>query len=121
MLDVLCEHLLVKPGLRQDEMAVFLYDDLSILVKTYDISRALKSIKWTKKVARQVAKERNPDLRDYYLHNLSEFRSYHLIYVDESGCDKRIGLAFIVYIRRCARSELRLRPRPRLDRRCSVD
>jgi hypothetical protein len=36
-------------------------------------------------------KERNPDLRDFYLHNLSAFRSYHLVYVDESGCDKRIG------------------------------
>jgi hypothetical protein len=24
-------------------------------------------------------------------HNLSEFESYHLVYIDESGCDKRIG------------------------------
>jgi transposase len=38
-----------------------------------------------------VAKERNPDLRDLYLHNLSPFRLYHLVYVDESGCDKLIG------------------------------
>jgi transposase len=38
-----------------------------------------------------VAKERNPDLQDLYLHNLSQFRSYHLVYVDESGCDKLIG------------------------------
>ncbi|KAJ5371882.1 hypothetical protein N7517_003888 [Penicillium concentricum] len=28
---------------------------------------------------------------DYYLHNLSEFQSYHLVYVDESGSDKRVG------------------------------
>jgi DDE superfamily endonuclease len=38
-----------------------------------------------------VAKERNPDLRDFYLYNLSSFSSYHLVYVDESGCNKRIG------------------------------
>ena len=30
-------------------------------------------------------------IRDYYLHNLSDFKSYHLVYVDESGCDKRVG------------------------------
>ncbi|KAJ6135044.1 hypothetical protein N7512_000204 [Penicillium capsulatum] len=43
------------------------------------------------KVARQHAKERNADLRDLYLHNLSNFQSYHLVYVDESGCGKRAG------------------------------
>jgi transposase len=91
MLDALREHLLEKPGLYQDEMAIFLYDEFSVLVIISNISKALKSIGWSKKVARREAKERNPDLRDYYLHSLSEFRSYHLVYVDESGCDKRIG------------------------------
>ena len=33
-----------------------------------------------------------PDLRDDYCHLISEFSSYHLVYVDESGCDKRIGI-----------------------------
>jgi hypothetical protein len=92
MINVLLEYLLVKPGLYQDEMADFLDDAFDIRVKPYDISGALKSAKWSKKVARQVAKERNPDLRDYYLHNLSEVRSYHLVYIDESGCDQRIGI-----------------------------
>jgi len=91
MLDALREHLLEKPGLYQDEMAVFLYDEFGIHVRIPSISRALKSIGWTKKAIRQVAQERNKELRDYYLYNLSEFRSYHLVYVDESGCDKRIG------------------------------
>ena len=30
-------------------------------------------------------------MRELYLHNLSDFQSYHLVYVDESGCDKRAG------------------------------
>lgn len=30
-----------------------------------------------------------PDLRELYLHNSSEIESYHLVNVDESGCDKR--------------------------------
>lgn len=38
-----------------------------------------------------MASGRNADLRDFYLHNLSSFFSYQLVYVDESGCDKRIG------------------------------
>jgi transposase len=91
MLDALRDKLLEKPGMYQDEMAVFLYDEFGILVNNSAVSRALASIGWTKKASRQIAKERNADLRDYYLHNLSAFQSHHLVYVDGSGCDKRIG------------------------------
>jgi hypothetical protein len=91
MLEALCERLLEKPDLYQDEMAVFLWDEFRILVTTYSISRALASVGWSKKAARQIAKEQNAELRDYYLHTISSFQSYHLVYVDESGCDKRAG------------------------------
>jgi transposase len=91
MLDALCDHLLEKPDLYLDEMADFLYNEFELLVSTYTISRALRSQGWTKKVARRIAQERNADLRNYYLHQLSDFRSYHLIFIDESGCDKRAG------------------------------
>jgi DDE superfamily endonuclease len=40
---------------------------------------------------RQIARERNADLRDFYLYTISPFPSWQLVYVDESGCDKRIG------------------------------
>lgn len=91
MLEALKDKLLEKPGMYQDEMVLFLYDEFDILVNISAVSRALASAGWTKKATRQVAKGRNADLRDYYLHNLSDFKSYHLVYVDESGCDKRIG------------------------------
>ena len=91
ILDALREKLLEKPGMYQDEMVIFLYDEFDVLFNVSAVSRALKSIGWTKKASRQIAKERNADLRDYYLHNMSSYRSYHLVYVDESGCDKRIG------------------------------
>jgi transposase len=91
MLAALCDHLLEKPGLYRDEMAVFLYDEFDVLVSVSSIGRALASIKWTKKVTQRIANERNADLRDFYLHKLSAFRSHQLVYVDESGCDKRIG------------------------------
>ncbi|KAJ5365326.1 hypothetical protein N7517_008212, partial [Penicillium concentricum] len=76
MIEALCDRLLEKPGL---------------YVTNSSLKRALASVNWSKKVARQRAKEQNADLRDSYLHYLSDFKSYHLVYVDESGCDKRIG------------------------------
>jgi hypothetical protein len=91
MLDALKERLLEKPGMYQDEMVLFLYDEFEIIVNNSAVSRALVLIGWTKKATWQIAKERNADLWDYYLHNLSVFQSHHLVYVDESGCDKRIG------------------------------
>lgn len=91
MIQTLCEHLLEKPGLFVDEMILFIWDEFHTWVTSSSLKRALVSVGWSKKVARQKAKEQNADLRDYYLHTLSDFRSYHLVYVDESGCDKRIG------------------------------
>lgn len=38
-----------------------------------------------------MAKELNPDLRNFCLYGLSFFSPYHLVYKDEAGCDKRIG------------------------------
>lgn len=89
MLEALCDHLLEKPDLYLDEMAEFLYDEFNIYASTYTISRALRSHGWTKKMAQQMAQERNADLRDYYLHQLSDFCLYHLVFIEESGCDKR--------------------------------
>jgi transposase len=62
MLDALREKLLEKPGMYQDELVVFLYDEFDVLVNVSAVSRALKSIGWTKKASRQIAKERNADL-----------------------------------------------------------
>jgi transposase len=91
MIEALCEHLSEKPGLYLDEMAVFLWDEFRTLVTTSSIRRALVAKGWSKKSTRQQARERNADLREWYLHNLSDFQSYQLVYVDESGCDKRVG------------------------------
>jgi transposase len=91
MLEALQEYLCQKPGLCQDEMAIMLHDDFGILPSTSGLSRALKDIGWSKKATRHVAQERNADLRDLYVHNLSDFHSWQLIFVDESGCDKRVG------------------------------
>jgi hypothetical protein len=91
MLGALCEHLLEKPELYLEEMAVFLWDEFEVLVLTCNISRALKSVGWSKKAACRVAREQNPDLRDFYLQNLSAFRSCYLVYINKSGYNKLIG------------------------------
>jgi hypothetical protein len=91
MLDALCEYLLEKPGLYRDEMVLFLLDEFKTYVTPFSIGRALASIGWTKKTIRRIAKGRNADLRDLYLYNTSHIRSWQYVFVDESGCDKRIG------------------------------
>ena len=78
-------HILEKPDLYLDEMAVFLWDDFQTMVTTSSIRRALVAKRWSKKTSRQRAREQNADLRDYYLQDLSDFYSYHLVYVGEPG------------------------------------
>lgn len=91
MLDALFDRLAEKPGFYIKEMVVFLWDEFGILPSSATIQRALSREGWTKKKARQRAKEQNPHLRNFYQHKLSEFPSYHLVFVDESGCDKWVG------------------------------
>ena len=91
MRDTLREYLVEKPTLCLDELVVRLWDDFDRLVSISTVSRALQAMKWSKKKARRVAAQRNPDLRDMYIYNLSELASYHLVYIDESGCDQRVG------------------------------
>ena len=91
MVDALCEHLLKNPELYLDEMALFLWEKFKVHVTTSSLSRVLNSVSWSKKKIRRVAKARNADLRDLYMHNTSDFLSYQYVFVDESGCDKRDG------------------------------
>lgn len=91
MLEALFDYLEEKPELYLDEMAVFLWDEFGTWAPTSSIRRALCANNWSKKAARQRAREQNKDTRDCYLNNLSEFRSHHLVYIDESGCNKQVG------------------------------
>jgi hypothetical protein len=97
MLDALCEYLLEKPGLYRDEMVLFVLDEFNTHVTAASIGRALKSRGWTKKTIRRIAKGRNANLRDLYIHNSwdSGFYLYHYVFVDESSYDKRSGFRWI--------------------------
>ena len=71
---------------------LFFLDKFEVSVLKSTISDALHRKGWSKKTARQEAKERNLDLRDDYYYLILEFSLYHLVYMDESRCDKRIGI-----------------------------
>ena len=91
MIQALCDHLIEKPYLYLDEMVLFIWDEFQKKVTISCLCRTLEYVGWSKKVAKQKARERNADLQDEYFHLISDFCSYHLVYVDESGCDKRIA------------------------------
>lgn len=91
MFDALKELLLGKSDRRLDELAAFLLEEFDVEVSTLTISRMLKAEGWSKKTMRRKAKEQSADLRDKYMHELSAFALHHLLYIDESGCDRRVG------------------------------
>jgi len=64
MLEALCDYLLDKPVLYLHEMELFFLGEFEVSVPKSTISDALHRKGWSKKTARQKAKERNPDLRD---------------------------------------------------------
>jgi transposase len=79
MLDALCKQLLPDPGMYQDEIARFVHKEFAVEVSHASISRALKSIRGSKKKTRQAAREQNAELKSYYLHKISQFRSYWVL------------------------------------------
>src|SRR4051812_20172043 len=91
MLEALCDHLLEKPNLYLYVMELFLLDKFDVSIPKSTISDALHHKRWSKKTARQKARELNADLRDDYCYLIAEFCLYHLVYVDDSGCNKWIG------------------------------
>jgi hypothetical protein len=72
-------------------MIHFLYETFGLEVYSTIISRTLKTERWTRKTNGRVAKQRNHNLRELYLYKLSDCRSYQLVFIDESGCNKRSG------------------------------
>jgi len=77
--------------MRLDDMATFLREDFGVDATRFSIRRALKRPAWTQKVTQNVARERNQDLRDEYMYEISSLRSDQLIFVDESEVDRSVG------------------------------
>jgi transposase len=91
ILTALHDQLALDPCMRLNDMAAFLRKEFNADVTRFSIRRALKDPEWSKKVTQNVARERNQDLRDEYVHEISFLRSDQLVFVDESGVDKSVG------------------------------
>jgi transposase len=60
--------------MRFADMVTFLKNDFDIKVTPSSIQRALKKHgEWTKKATQNIVQERNPDLRDDFIRDLSFF------------------------------------------------
>ncbi|KAK0368254.1 hypothetical protein CLIM01_14389 [Colletotrichum limetticola] len=88
MLSALFERLIEKPDMYLEEMAMFLFDEFDTLVTASTIGRTLRRAGWTKKTARRIARERNADLRDYYLHKLTKSPPARKIHTSQHAIQK---------------------------------
>jgi transposase len=92
MVAALHDQLALKSTMRLADMVIFLKNDFDVKVTPSSIQRALKKHgKWTEKATQNIAQERNPDLRDDFIRDLSFFRLNQLVIIDESGADRGIG------------------------------
>ena len=87
--DILQNHLTDECDLYLEEMQYRLEDEFGISASERSIRRSLAG--WSKKVIRRRAEAQSPELRDYYMHKLSAFQSYQLVYIDESGSNQGVG------------------------------
>ena len=81
--------LIEQPYLYRYEMADFLYRRFRRRISERSVSRTLLSIDWTRTTIYHITQQRDADLRDHYLYRISQYKSYELVFVDESGCDRR--------------------------------
>ena len=91
MLTALYDELHLNLCMRLKDMVAFIRSKFNQIVRRHSVSRALKSVEYTKKVTRQVTIERNANLRADHIHERSFLSSEHIVYVDEAACDTSVG------------------------------
>lgn len=112
MVKALCNHLLEKPHLYLDEMAIFLWDEFQVQATTSSISRALKRERWSKKTAKYKARAKCRStwcLCSFYIRleliPPALFMWMNLVASKESGSEEQAGLLLVLqllkYICRC--------------------
>ncbi|QPC62912.1 hypothetical protein HYE67_005143 [Fusarium culmorum] len=89
--DALLNRLADHPTTDRSEMIIFLRDEFKDNVSLSTISHLLKDARWTRKNCHRIAQQRTPQLRDLYLYKLFKYKSYQMIFIDESGADRRVG------------------------------
>jgi transposase len=80
-----------RPDMYRDELIDFINKNFGKRVSERAIGQSLRSMGWSRTTIRCIAQQRDDDLRDFYLHTISNFESYHFVFVNESGCDRKAG------------------------------
>jgi transposase len=62
-------------------------EESEVEVSPNSITYAIQTSSWSNKTTPRVARQRNSSLRHLYHYELSKYKSYHLIFIDESGSD----------------------------------
>ena len=75
MQKVLCDILIEKLYLYRCEIADLLYRRFRKRISDRSIGRILRSIGWTRTTIRRIVQQRDTDLRDHYLHRMSQYKS----------------------------------------------
>jgi hypothetical protein len=86
----LCHRLANESDMDRCEMVYFISEKFEEEVSVTSITRALDKHKMTFKVMRRVAEQQMSELRHFYQYRLKTLgcRSYHLVFIDESGFNK---------------------------------
>jgi hypothetical protein len=74
-----------------DEMAYYLFDRHDVEVSIPSISRLLTEARWSRKIARKRAMQRNKMLRSHWCAKRLFWEQGQLCFVDESACSPRTG------------------------------
>ena len=85
------EYLTDRPTAYLDEIAWFIFDETDIIVHPRTIWNILHRARWSRKVARRIAYERNATLRADWIGKSSVWKNWQLIFIDESAACERTG------------------------------
>lgn len=70
-------------------MAEFLFKRFDIDPSLSTISRSLKATRWSKKAIKQIAAERNLELREDWKQRIPAYQPEQLCFLDESACSEK--------------------------------
>ena len=85
------------PGMNHQAIADFLEEAFGVTVDRRTVAREMKRRDWTGRVPQEVARERDEDLRADFLVRRANYPLDTIICVDESGCDRSLGMSKKVY------------------------
>ena len=89
-----------RPTAYLDELVFFLWDEFELDVSESTVYRALKRSRWSRKVQRKMAAQRNIALRTHWqVTVLPQYRADQLVFLDESAaCERTGGLIYLPYV-----------------------